>query len=601
MRKDASEQTAPSGPRDSVPHGATLVRNMVRVATRSQQLLARFAARQARGGGSLDPLNLTGTFMALLSGIAAKPSVVWQAQFDLWRDYMGLWEATAQRLLGGAPSPVIEPGPGDKRFRDKEWQENLVFDFIKQSYLLTANWMQNAVAQVETLDPAERERVAFYTKQFADALAPTNFALTNPEVLRATRETNGENLVRGLDNLLVDLERGQGRLAIRRSADGFVVGENIAVTPGKVVFRNALFELLQYAPTTEQVYERPLLIVPPWINKFYVLDLRPENSLIKWLVDRGYTVFVMSWVNPGREMAQKSFEDYMREGIFAALDAVDQASGVSDPNVVGYCIGGTLLGATLAAMATTKDKRIRSATLCAAQVDFSEAGDLRIFVDDPQLDALKRQMEADGGVLEGHRMATTFNMLRANDLIWSFVVSNYLLGKTPPPHDLLHWNSDTTRMPEKMHLFYLRECYRDNTLALGKMMFAGVTLDLTKVKVPVYLQSAREDHIAPYRSVYKATKLFKGPVRFILAGSGHIAGAINPPAGGKYQYWTNDALPPSVEEWQAGAYEHPGSWWPDWDAWLSKLSDKKIAARHPGDGKLKLLGDAPGTYVRTKA
>ncbi|MBU6298760.1 MAG: class I poly(R)-hydroxyalkanoic acid synthase [Alphaproteobacteria bacterium] len=575
---------------------------MMRVGAQSQKLLADFVKRQtSKGNAPLDPLNLTDTFMALLNGMAAHPAAIFEAQFRLWRDYMGLWETTAQRMLGGTPAAVVTPKPGDKRFRDKDWQENQIFDFIKQSYLLTANWLQNTVASVEGLDPAMRRRADFYTKQFLDAVAPTNFVLTNPEVLRTTMQTNGENLVRGLDNLLADLERGQGQLAIRQSADAFVVGENIALTPGKVVFRGELFELLQFTPATAQVHERPLLIFPPWINKFYILDLRPENSLIKWLVGRGYTVFVVSWVNPDRKLAQKSFEDYMREGIFTALDAVEQATGVRDPNVVGYCIGGTLLGATLAYMAKTGDDRIHSATFWAAQVDFSEAGDLKIFVDDAQLDALKEQMDADGGVLEGRKMATTFNMLRANDLIWSFVVSNYLLGKTPAPFDLLFWNSDTTRMPEKMHLFYLRECYRDNALALGKMTFGEVKLDLAKVKVPVYLQSAKEDHIAPFVSVYKATKLFKGPVRFIIAGSGHIAGVINPPAGGKYNYWTNDKLPETVEEWQTGAQEHPGSWWPDWDKWLSALSGPKIPARTPGDGKLTVLGDAPGTYVRVKA
>jgi polyhydroxyalkanoate synthase len=586
----------------AIGDGAEFVRNMMRVAVQSQQLLAEFVNRQMeRGNAPADPLNLTDTFMALARGIAAHPAALIEAQFQLWRDTMGLWESAAQRMLGGTPPPVAAPKPGDKRFRDKDWQENQIFDFIKQSYLLTANWLQNAVANVEGLDPTMRRRADFYTKQFVDAIAPTNFVLTNPEVLRTTMQTNGENLVRGLDNLLADLERGHGQLAIRQSADAFVVGENIAVTPGKVVFRNELFELLQYASTTEKVHERPLLIFPPWINKFYILDLRPENSFIKWLVGQGYTVFVVSWVNPDRKLATKSFEDYMREGIFTALDAVEKATGVRDPNVVGYCIGGTLLGATLAYMAKTGDDRIHSATFWAAQVDFSEAGDLKIFVDDAQLDALKEQMDADGGLLEGRKMATTFNMLRANDLIWSFVVSNYLLGKTPAPFDLLFWNSDTTRMPEKMHLFYLRECYRDNALALGKMKFGDVVLDLTKVKVPVYLQSAREDHIAPFVSVYKAAKLFKGPVRFILAGSGHIAGVINPPAGGKYQYWTNDKLPATVAEWQTGADEHPGSWWPDWDKWLVKLSGPKIPSRRPGGGKLKVLGDAPGTYVRVKA
>ena len=607
MRKTErkASKTAPkidAPPAYSIPDGAEFVRNMMRVGAQSQKLLAEFAKRQLeKGNAPLDPLNLTQAFTALARAMAADPAALVEAQFQLWRDTMVLWETAAQRMLGGTPPPVASPSATDRRFRDKDWQENQIFDFIKQSYLLTANWLQTTVANVEGLDPATRQRADFYTKQFVDAIAPTNFVLTNPEVLRATLQTNGENLVRGLDNLLADLERGQGQLALRQSADAFVVGENIALTPGKVVFRGQLLELLQFTPTTAEVHERPLLIFPPWINKYYILDLRPENSFIKWLVGQGYTVFVASWVNPDRALNHKSFEDYMRDGIFAALDAVEKATGVRDPNVVGYCIGGTLLGATLAYMAKTGDTRIHSATFWAAQVDFSDAGDLKIFVDDAQLAALKEQMDADGGLLEGRRMATTFNMLRANDLIWSFVVSNYLLGKTPAPFDLLYWNSDTTRMPEKMHLFYLSQFYRDNALALGKMKFGDVTLDLTKVKVPVYLQSAKEDHIAPYGSVYKATKLFKGPVRFIMAGSGHIAGVINPPAAGKYNYRTNEKLPASVEEWQAGAVEHPGSWWPDWDKWLAKLSGKKIAARKPGDGKLKVLGDAPGTYVRVKA
>jgi len=443
--------------------------------------------------------------------------------------------------------------------------------------------------------------VEFYTRQFADAFAPTNFLLTNPEVMRATLETSGENLVKGLDNLIADIERGRGELSIRQSADGFVIGENIATAPGKVVFRNKLIELLQFSPTTEQVHERPLLIFPPWINKFYILDLRPENSFIRWLVGQGYTVFVVSWANPDSDLAQMGFEDYMRDGIFAALDAVKDATGVEDPNCVGYCIGGTLLAATLAYMAAKKDTRVHSATFWAAQTDFSEAGDLSVFVDEAQLEALEQQMKQAGGVLDGAKMAGTFNMLRANDLIWSFVINNYMLGKSPMPFDLLYWNSDTTRMPEKLHLSYLRQCYKDNALALGKMMLGGVKLDLSKVKVPVYLQSAKEDHIAPANSVFKATKLFGGPVRFIIAGSGHIAGVINPPAAKKYQYWTNEKKTQTVDGWRSGATEHSGSWWPDWDRWLSALSGEKIPARQPGDGKLKVLGDAPGDYVKVKS
>jgi polyhydroxyalkanoate synthase len=602
--KAAQAATSKPVPEDyKIGDPGEFARNMVRVGIQSQQLLTDFLRRQSGKFGKepLDPLNLAGTFTDLLRGMIADPAPIMEAQFQLWRDYMNLWEHTARRMLGGDNAPVVAPPPGDKRFKDKEWQENQIFDFIKQSYLLTANWLQSTVGKVEGLDPTARRRIQFYTKQFADAFAPTNFVLTNPEVLRATLQSNGENLVRGLNNLLEDLERGEGQLSIRQTTDVFKVGENVATAPGKVVFRNELLELLQFTPTTDEVYKRPLLIFPPWINKFYILDLRPENSFIRWAVSRGYTVFVVSWVNPDAKLAKETFEGYMRGGIFAALDAVEKATGVADPNVIGYCIGGTLLSATLAYMAATNDKRVHSATFFAAQADFSEAGDLQIFIDDVQLEALEQQMEAAGGILEGSKMATTFNMLRANDLIWSFVVNNYLLGRDPVPFDLLYWNSDTTRMPEATHLFYLRQFYKNNALAKGEMTLGGVKLDLSKVKVPTYLQSAKDDHIAPFRSVYKTTQLFKGPIRFIIAGSGHIAGVINPPSAKKYQYWTNDKLPPKVEDWQAGATEHPGSWWPDWDAWLSKLSGPKVAARKPGDGKLKPLGDAPGTYVKVKA
>jgi polyhydroxyalkanoate synthase len=579
-------------------------KNMVRVGIQSQRLIADFVKRQAAKAGNsepLDPLNLSGTFSPFLRALAENPARLLEAQFELWHNFLGLWESTARKMLGGESSPVVQPKAGDKRFKDKDWQENQIFDFIKQSYLLTANWIQNTVGKVELDDPEAKKRVEFYTKQFVDAFAPTNFILTNPEVLRTTMQSNGENLVKGLDNLLEDIDRGGGQLSIRQSADAFTPGKNIAITPGKVVFRNELLELLQYEPTTTEAYERPLLIFPPWINKFYILDLRPENSFIKWLVAQGYTVFVASWVNPDKRLAMKSFEDYMQEGIFAALNAVEQATGVRDPNVVGYCIGGTLLGATLAYMAAKNDDRVHSATFWAAQVDFSEAGDLTVFVDEAQLEALQQQMAASGGVLEGKKMATTFNMLRANDLIWSFVINNYMLGKQPLPFDLLYWNSDTTRMPENIHLFYLRECYRNNSLASGKMVLSGTKLDLTRVKIPIYLQSAKEDHIAPYHSIYKATRLYKGPVRFILAGSGHIAGVINPPAAKKYQYWTNEQLPENVNDWVTSAKEHPGSWWPDWDQWLSPRSGPKVPARKPGDGKLRPLGAAPGSYVNVKA
>ena len=578
-------------------------RNMARVASKSQHLLSEFMKRQAENGNQpLDPLNISGAFLSLFKEMAAHPERMMAAQFDLWRSYMTLWERTAHRAMGRDVEPVVAPAAGDRRFRDKDWQENQIFDFIKQSYLLTSNWMQKTVAGAG-LDPKAQARAAFYSKQFADAIAPTNFVLTNPEVLRETLASNGENLVRGLDNLLTDLDRGKGTLSIRQSTDNFVVGRDIATAPGKVVFRSELFELLQYSPTTAQAYETPLLIYPPWINKFYILDLRPENSLVRWVVSQGYTVFVVSWVNPGPALAERSFEDYMRGGIFAALDAVERATGQKQVNTIGYCIAGTLLASTLAYVAASGEykDRIKSATFLAAQVDFSEAGDLGVFVDDEQLASMEQQMREAGGVLEGSKMAMTFNLLRANDLIWSFVVNNYLMGKEPVPFDLLYWNSDTTLMPLNLHLSYLRQCYRDNALAQAQMMLGGEKLNVGKIKTPVYFQAAKEDHIAPAASVYRSAKLFGGKVTYMLAGSGHIAGVVNPPSSGKYQHWTNDKLPATLEEWMAEAKEHPGSWWPTWDKWLAPLSGAKIPAPKPGDGELKVIGDTPGTYVLVKA
>jgi poly[(R)-3-hydroxyalkanoate] polymerase subunit PhaC len=580
-------------------------RNLARIAAKSQNLLREFARRQAAivGRAPFDPLNVTGAYLALLKQMATNPAHLINAQMALWNDYWKLWQWTADRMLGRPAEPVVAPAAGDRRFRDRDWQENAIFDFIKQSYLVTANWLQRTVADVEGMDPKEHARAVFYAKQFADAIAPTNFVLTNPEVLRETMATNGENLVRGLDNLLSDLERGQGTLSIRQTTDNFVLGRDIAITPGKVVFRNELFELLQFAPATETVHRTPLLIFPPWINKYYILDLQPKNSLVRWAVARGYTVFVVSWVNPDPSLSEKDFADYMREGIFAALDAVEKATGEREVNAIGYCIAGTLLGTTLAYIAETGDHtgRIKSATFLAAQVDFSQAGDLQVFVDNKQLESMEAQMRAAGGVLEGSKMAMTFNLLRSNDLIWSFVVNNYLMGKEPVPFDLLYWNSDTTRMPIKLHLQYLSRCYRDNALAEAKMMLDGTRLDLSKIRTPAFFQAAKEDHIAPAVSVYKGARLLGGPVTFMLAGSGHIAGVVNPPTSGKYQHWTNDQLPPTMEHWMQGAAEHPGSWWPTWDAWLVPRSGEQVPARVPGDRELVVLGDAPGTYVMVKA
>ncbi|MBN9525630.1 MAG: class I poly(R)-hydroxyalkanoic acid synthase [Alphaproteobacteria bacterium] len=589
-----------------LPDPAELSKNMMRIAAQSQQLVTDFLSRNAGNGelGSVDPLNLGGAFIEMTAKMMANPTLLVEAQFDLWQKYLSLWSTTTQRLLGQEVAPVATPDKGDRRFKDAAWDENQVFDFIKQSYLLTARWMQSTVHAVDGLDPKTHKKLDFYTRQFVDAMAPSNFVLTNPEVLRTTIESSGENLVKGLDAMLQDLERGKGKLAIRMTdMKAFKVGENVAITPGKVVYQNDLIQLIQYSPTTEQVYKRPLLIAPPWINKFYILDLRQDNSLIKWTVDRGYTVFVISWVNPDERHADKTFESYLNEGILAALDAIEKATGEREVTTIGYCLGGTLMAAALAYCKAKGDDRIKATTFFTAQVDFSEAGELTVFVDEEQLAYLDDLM-SKRGYLDGGEMATTFNMLRANDLIWSFVVNNYLLGKEPFPFDLLYWNSDATRMPAKMHSYYLHNMYQKNLLVQpGGLTLNGVPIDLTQVDIPIYIQAGREDHIAPARSVYKATQLYAGPVRFMLAGSGHIAGVVNAPAAKKYQHWLNETKtnPPTLDEWMAGATENPGSWWNDWDKWLSKKSGPKVKARIPGSGKLKVIEDAPGSYVKVRA
>lgn len=586
------------------PDPVELSRTMANIAERSQRIVSDFLSRQAAdsGLGLADPLNIGEAFLEMTRRLMADPSKLVHAQMNLWQDYMNLWQATARRMMGEPAEPIAEPAPGDRRFRDPAWQENEVFDFIKQSYLLTARWLQSTVREVDGLDEKTAQKVDFYTRQFVDALAPSNFVLTNPEVLRATVESGGENLVKGLQNLLEDLERGKGRLNIRMTdLEAFRIGHNIAVTPGKVVFQNDLMQLLQYEPTTETVHRRPLLIIPPWINKFYILDLREKNSFIKWAVDQGHTVFVISWVNPDETLAEKSFEDYMAEGPLAALDAMERATGEREANVIGYCLGGTLLACTLAYMAAKRDRRVASATYLATMIDFSEPGELGVFIDEEQLKALEARMN-EKGYLDGSTMATTFNMLRANDLIWSFVVNNYLLGKDPFPFDLLYWNADSTRMPAAMHSFYLRKMYHENLLPQpGGITLKGVPLDLTRIKTPTFILSTREDHIAPWTSTYKATQLYSGPVRFVLAASGHIAGIVNPPAAEKYQYWTNDELPESPEAWLEGATPHPGSWWPEWGKWIKKFGGGKVRARRPGDRDLPVLEDAPGSYVKVRA
>ncbi len=595
----------PNSPTDfPLPDPAEFSKNMMKVAEQSQKLVTDFMARQSASmADDPDPLKIGAAFMEMTQAMMADPQKMMQAQVNLWQDYMSLWQQAALRMSGQDVAPVIEPERGDRRFRSSEWQENQLFDYIKQSYLLTARWLQQTVNEVEGLDEQTARKVDFYTRQFADAIAPSNFVMTNPEVLRATLEQNGENLVKGLDNMLEDLERGKGKLAIKMTdLDAFEVGENVAVTPGKVVWQSDLMQLIQYTPTTEKVYKRPLLIVPPWINKFYILDLRQDNSFIKWAVDQGLTVFVISWVNPDQALAGKSFEDYMFEGIFAAMEGVEAATGEKDVNLIGYCLGGTLTAATLGYMKAKDDDRVKSATFFTSLVDFENAGELTIFIDDEQINYLEQLMAEQGGVLDGQSMATTFNMLRANDLIWSFVVNNYLMGKDPFPFDLLYWNSDATRMPADMHSFYLRKMYRENLLSQpGGLELAGEKLDLTKVDIPVHIISTKEDHIAPWKATYVATQLYSGKTSFTLSGSGHIAGIVNPPAAKKYGYWTNAENPPTPDQWFDNAEQHEGSWWPHWKKWIAKQSGTKVKARQPGSRKAKAIEDAPGSYVKVRS
>src|SRR3954468_4367694 len=564
------------GPDVKFPDPVELSRAMARIAEHSQHLVTEFLARQATDGhanSSADPLHIGNAFLELTTRIMSDPVKLVHAQMSLWYDYMTLWQRTTQRFMGHEAEPVIVPAKDDRRFKDSAWDENTLFDFIKQSYLLTARFLQASVRGVDGLDDKTAMKVDFYTRQFVDAMAPSNFVMTNPEVLRATMELGGENLVRGLEHLLDDLERGKGQLSIRMTDyDAFKVGKNIASTPGKVVFQNDLMQLIQYSPTTEQVLRRPLMIVPPWINKYYILDLRAKNSFIKWAVDQGITVFMVSWVNPDEELAAKSFEDYMVDGTLTALDQIQLATGESEINAIGYCLGGTLLASTLAYMAAKGDERVTSATFFTTMTDFSEAGELSVFIDEEQLQMLEEKMN-EKGYLDGSTMATSFNMLRANDLIWSFVVNNYLLGKDPFPFDLLYWNSDSTRMPARMHSFYLRNMYQKNLLVQpGGITLSGVPIDLSKVTLPSYFISTVEDHIAPWKTTYLGARYLgaaaRGDVRFVLGGSGHIAGIVNPPAAKKYQYWTNDSMAAKPEEWFAGAKQHPGSWWEDWQRWI---------------------------------
>jgi polyhydroxyalkanoate synthase subunit PhaC len=595
---------APSAPY-AAPNVDALAQNIAQAIEQGAKALAAYLLPRESGEIKTTVANEIGEMIRSIGRVVefymAEPQRALAAQAALTNQFVELWASTLQRLQGEQAPPIAAPDATDKRFADPAWRDNPYFDFIKQAYVLTAHWADDLVKRADDLKPHERQKAQFYLRQVTAALSPSNFIATNPEVLRATLAESGDNLVRGLKMLAEDIQAGHGRLRIRQSdARAFKLGVNLAATPGKVVFRNALIELIQYEPTTPQVYKRPLLIVPPWINKFYVLDLNPEKSFIRWAVAQGLTVFVISWVNPDERHADKGFDSYMHEGILAALDVVEQATGEREVATIGYCVGGTLLAATLAYMAALGDKRIVSATFFASLADFTDAGDLKVFVDAEQLKAVEERM-AEQGYLDGSQMANAFNMLRPNDLIWSYYVNNYLKGKEPMAFDLLVWNSDSTRMPAANHNFYLRHCYLQNDLSNGRMVLSGKTLDLKSVTVPIYELAAKEDHIAPASGVFRGAKSFGGPVRFVMSGSGHIAGVVNPADKPKYQFWTDGPPEGEFEDWVAKSKETPGSWWPDWIAWIAAQAPAKVPARQPGGGKLTLLGDAPGEYVRVKA
>jgi polyhydroxyalkanoate synthase len=592
---------------EDLDHLEEVSRNVMQSALKSQKLMSDVMRRSLEGDTSMapqaDPLHAAPELVQTWENILSDPELLLKSQADLYRGYLDLWSGATKKLMSGEQSdPAIQPEKGDKRWRSAAWSEHPMFDAMKQSYLLNQRFLTNLISGAKGLDEATRRKVEFVTRQMTDALSPTNFALTNPDVLQATFESKGENLTRGLMNLMADLERGDGRLALSQTdMEGFEVGKDLAATPGEVVYRNEVMELIQYTPSTPDVRKRPLLIAPPWINKFYILDMRPHSSMISWLVDQGITVFLISWINPDSSLKDASFEDYIRKGLFSALEAVEGSTGERQVDTVGYCIGGTMLGSALALMAKENDDRIASATFFAAQHDFKLAGELLVFIDDEWFREISRLMDAQGGVLDGRTMADTFNMLRSNDLVWSFVINNYLLGKQPQAFDLLYWNADQTRMPKRLHLYYLETFYKQNQLAEGVLELGGHRLNLKDVKIPIFMQASKEDHIAPADSVYRSAQLFGGPVQYMMAGSGHIAGVVNHPGANKYQHWTNDALPQSRDAWLEGATEHPGSWWMHWRDWLYAMDAETVAAREPGGGKLKPICPAPGEYVKVRS
>jgi polyhydroxyalkanoate synthase len=566
---------------------------------RAQQMMLEHVAAQA-GEMQSKAAEAAGPAAAMQwpgASLWTDPAQIAKAQAELWTQGLDIWQR-AMGLGGAEPSRIAEAADKDKRFNAPQWRDNPLFDMIRQSYLMISDRLLGSVDALDGVDEKQREKLRFATRAFVDAMSPSNFALTNPQVLERTLETRGENLLKGLEHMLRDLGKGQ---LTHTDSEAFEVGRNIATTPGKVIKRTPLYELIQYSPTTDEVFETPVVIFPPWINRFYILDLNPKKSFIRWAVEQGLTVFMVSWKSADESLAAITMDDY----VLAQIDAVDTIRGVlgvEAVHTIGYCVAGTKMAATLALLeARGEAAKVASATFFTAQVDFSEAGDLNLFLGDEQMQLIG-QLSGDKGYMDGRYMAATFNLLRGRDLIWNYVTNNYLMGEDYPPFDLLHWNGDTTNLPAKWHQAYLKQLYRENKLVEpGGISIAGTPIDLGTVSTPSYVQAGREDHIAPPQSVWKITHHFKGPLRFVLAGSGHIAGVVNPPDAQKYQYWTNDAKVGSLEEFVAGATETKGSWWPDWIRWIEGISADKVFAIGPrvaGEGKLAAIEDAPGSYVK---
>ena len=541
-------------------------------------------------------------FEELGDAVYRNPTKVVADQVQLMQKQQALFQNTALKFLGKEVEAVIHPEKDDRRFKDSEWTDNVMFDYIKQFYLLQSESLTDMVGDVDGLSNKSRQKVDYLVRQLVSALSPTNFASLNPEVIRKTLETGGSNLLDGMDQLLKDLDASQsGSLNVSMTdMDAFKVGRNVATTEGKVVYQTDMMQLIQYSPTTAKVKKRPLLVIPPFINKYYILDLSEKNSYLKWLVSQGHTVFCISWVNPGPALRDKNFEDYMLEGPIAALDAIEKATGEKEVNAIGYCLGGTLLATTLSYLQKKKDERIKSATFLATLIDFKDPGEIGVFINETAISALEKQMDAVG-YFDGRAMAFSFNTLRENDLFWSFFINNYLKGKRPTAFDLLYWNSDSTNLPATMHSYYLRNMYLHNRLKeKNGLELAGVKIDLSAVKVPTYFLSTAQDHIAMWKGTYDGAKNFSGKSRFVLGGSGHIAGVINPPKANKYGYWTNDALPETADAWYKDAKQNDGSWWTDWQDWATKEDNTQVAKRIPGDSKLTIIEDAPGSYVQAK-